>query len=74
MAPPKRYRLAPSENILPSFRLGALDATLVPFLDICPHIEESALLKGLERSIVDMVVGIETDTLPFVTWLYQHIS
>lgn len=74
MAPPKRYRLSPSENILPSFRLGALAAKLVPFLDICPHIEESALLKGLERSIVDMVVGIETDTLPFVTWRCQHIS
>ena len=67
MAPPKRYSLAPSENMLPSFRVGALEADVAPFLGICPHIEVSALLKGLERSIVDIVLGIETDTLPSVT-------
>lgn len=72
MAPPKRYRLAPSENMLPSFRLGALEAEVVPFLDMCPHIEESALLNGFERSTVSIVFGIETDTLPFVTWPCQH--
>lgn len=72
MAPPKRYRLAPSENMLPSFRLGALEVEVVPFLDMCPHIEESALLNGFERSTVSMVSGIETDTLPFVTWPCQH--
>lgn len=72
MAPPKRYRLAPSENMLPSFRLGALEAEVVPFLDMYPHIEESALLNGFERSAVSIVFGIETDTLPFVTWPCQH--
>ena len=70
IAPPKRYRLVSSENMLPSLRLGAL----VPFLDICPHIEESALLKGFDRSIVSMMVGIETDTLPCITWPCQHKS
>lgn len=74
IAPPKRYRLVLSENMLPSLRLGALEAIVVPFLDICPHIEESALLKGFDRSIVSMMVGIETDTLPCVTWPYQHKS
>ena len=74
MAPPKRYRLAPSEKILPSFRVGALEANVAPSLDICPHIEESALLKGFERSMVEMVLGIETDTLSFVTWPCQHKS
>ena len=74
MAPPKRYKLAPSENMLPSFRLGALEAEVVPFLDISPHIEESALLKGFERSTVSIVVGIETDTLPLVTWPCQYKS
>lgn len=72
MAPPKRYRLVLSENMLPSLRLGALEAELVPFLDIFSHIVVSALLKGFDRSIVSMVVGIEIDTLPFVTWLCQH--
>ena len=72
MAPPKRYRLVLSENMLPSLRLGALEAELVPFLDIFPHIVVSALLKGFDRSIVSMVVGIEIDTLLFVTWLCQH--
>lgn len=67
MAPPKRNRLALSENMRPSLRLGALEAKLEPFLDICPHTEVSALLKGLDRSIVSMVLGIETDTLPFST-------
>lgn len=72
IAPPKRYRLVLSEKMLPSLRLGALEAKLVPFLKICPHIEVSALLKAFDRSIVSMVVGIETDTLPFVTWSCQH--
>ncbi len=74
MAPPKRYKLVLSENMLPSLRVGALEAKLVPFLDICSHIVVSALLKGLDRSIVSMVDGIEIDTLPFVTWLCQHKS
>ena len=56
-----------SENMLPSLRVGALEADVVPFLGICSHIEVSALLKGFDRSIVSMVVGIETETLPFVT-------
>ena len=72
MAPPKRYRLVPSEKMLPSFRVGALEANVGPSLDICPHIEGSALLKGFERSMVEMVLGIETDTLSFVTWPCQH--
>lgn len=72
IAPPKRYKLVLSENMLPSLRLGALEAKVVPFLDICPHIEVFALLKGFDRSIVSMVVGIETDTLPLVTWPCQH--
>ena len=67
MAPPKRYKLSPSENMVPSLRLGALKAKEVPFLDICPHIEVSALLKGIDRSIVSMVVGIEMETLPLFT-------
>ncbi len=67
MAPPKKYRLAPSENVVPSLRLGALEAKEVPFLGICPHIEVFALLKGIDRSIVSMVVGIEIDTLPLFT-------
>lgn len=72
MAPPKRYKLVLSENMLPSLRLGALEATVVPFLGICPHIEVSALLKAFDRSRVSIVVGIEIDTLPFVTWRCQH--
>ena len=56
-----------SENMLPSLRVGALEAEVVPFLDICSHIEVSALLKGFDRSIVSMVFGIEIETLPFVT-------
>lgn len=57
IAPPKRYRLVSSENMLPSLRLGALDAKVVPFLEICAHIEVSALLKGFDRSKMSMVVG-----------------
>lgn len=72
VAPPKRYRLILSENILPSLRVGALEAKVVPFLDICSHMEVSALLKDFDRSIVSMVVGIEIETLPFVTWPRQH--
>ena len=71
MAPPKRYRLRLSENMLPSLRLGALEAKVVPFLGICPHIEVSVLLKAFDRSIVSILVGIEIDTLPFVTWSCQ---
>ena len=60
--------------MLPSFRVGALEANVGPSLDTCPQIEGSALLKGFERSMVEMVLGIETDTLSFVTWLCQHQS
>ena len=66
-APPKRYRLEFVAKILPSLSVGGFRLEFVAFFDMYCQIEVSALLKGLERSIVLIKFGRLTETLPSVT-------